>query len=239
MEFSNNLDVDIQDGGVELNQVERGRKIFLSKNTWLNLAECGPHVEKALEENREYMCTINEVKDIRVHLTPFNGIMYVHVRVWWQGRPTRKGITLLGENWNQLASHLTRSPETVLGVAVMKRMMKERLAAALCKPSEVLMDIWSSQVPEMSAELAMLHVEVPKPREFILQLAEEACKSPELPQTDVSEQAMLACAGVIDDQAAQAKEAQEVILERPHQTYKRVLLFHMPSIKSSVLADYQ
>ena len=262
MEISE-LQIDVQQDFVELKQVEKARRIFLTKETWLNLAECRDNVEKALKENREYECTIDEIKDIRVHTTIYKNILYVHVRVWWHERPTRQGITLVAGDWNQLACHLTSTPENVLGVEVMTRLVKEQLTDHIRKACQGCMNAWCSQRdheclmrPKVTAEAAMKHVQPPNPRDFIYQLAKEAWIHPETSQNtpttnnnpntrknknqDVTR--ALEIELEIEEEPVQEKKllpaTPEIILERPYQTYKKVLMFHWDNIKVDMLEEY-
>ena len=214
------IEVDVQDRGVEIKHVNKDKSIFLSKEAWQNLSECHLRLEKALKDNEEYMCTLDASKDLKAHTTSFNNKMYLHVRTWWNDKPTKTGVALLEEDWNLLTPYLTRNPETVLGVVVMKRMIEERLAECIRLACTGCVNNYPSQRdhaclmhPNLTADSAMKRVVVPPPKDFILELAKEAHK--------------------------QESQDAQVILERPHQTYKKILLFHMDVIKCSVVKNYQ
>ena len=120
---------------------------------------------------------------------------------------------MLYDDWHTtLAPHLTRSAETQLGVDVMKRMMEQRWREAMRKACEGCVHGWPSQRDhECLMERDTLAARVADnidvaPRDFILQLAKDACK-------------------------------EDIVLEMPHQTYKRILLFHMPAIKAGLCED--
>ena len=207
------VEVNVQDQGVEVRQVDKDKRVYLSKDAWQILSECRHDVEKALEKGEEFQYTLDAVKDIRVHTNKFNDKMYAHIRFWWRDRPTKIGVSMLYDDWHScLAPHLTRSPETKLGVAVMKRMVEQKMREAMHEACEGCVHGWPSQRDhECLMERKALATSVAEkidiaPKDFIMQLAKEACK-------------------------------EDIVLEMPHQTYKRVLLFHMSTIKEEMLEE--
>lgn len=175
------LRVNVENYGVELHQPDRVKRVFLSVSAWENLIACQKQITLALKGKEKYSFKIDEIKDIRAHTNVYKENVYVHIRTWWQDRPTKKGVALTLEDWNILCSYMTESDEMTLGLEVMNRL----------KGNEGSSDGWDSQI-----DRTRLVDGVVLPEEFVLLLAKDACKK-------------------------------GFILETPHDTYKRIKLFHL------------
>ena len=124
-------------------------------------------------------------------------------------------VPLLEKDWEELKSHMTENAETSLCISVMKQMLKNRLLEAIQAQCEGCCNDWPSQSdyeclmePKTTAELALATVVKDfQATDFILQLAQEACK-------------------------------ENLILETPHQTLKRLMQFHRDGIQRELLDDY-
>ena len=193
---------------------EKEKQIFLRPHAWDTLSEYKTQLDNALTCNKNVQWKIDEDKDIRLHTGTFKNKVYIHIRYWWKDRPTKMGVAMLQDDWDQLTPHLTRSAETNLGISVMKRMVQHKMRDAIHASCEGCINDWPSQTDheclmerQVSAAAAIgkvvkdLH-----PKDFILFLAKEASK-------------------------------ENIILETPHQTYKKVMLFHLDTIKEEVLAE--
>ena len=207
--------VDVQNFGVMISQPEKERQVFLYDSAWKSLAASKKKITKALKAERETQLQIDEVKDIRVHITTFQDKCYVHIRRWWNDKPTKNGVALLEEEWDQLKTHLGDNEETSLGVSVMKRMVRERMQDAMRATCEGCVKDWASQTDhdclmerQSTAELAVKKAMKDLPVcDFIHRFAQEAAK-------------------------------ENLVLESPHQTYKRIMMFHADEIREEVVADF-
>ena len=99
--------ISVLGDGLELKQVEKDKRIFLSRDAWQNLSECRNQIEEALKDHEDFRWTLDDKKDIRVHVNTFNNKTYLHIRTWWNERPKKMGVALLPEDWPVLAAHLT------------------------------------------------------------------------------------------------------------------------------------
>ena len=204
--------VEVQTFGVDIKQEEKKKQIFLSTSAWSLLAECKTQIDKALETNTVMQQTIDDRKDIKVHTSSFNGKTYLHIRAWWQNRPTKNGVSFLQNEWEELKDHLTMSAESTLGISVMKQLIQKRLQDVIRDICDGCINDWPSQRDHIclveiadTTEKAVNKIkEDIVAKDFILLLAKEANK-------------------------------QDLILEIPHQTFKRVMAFHWDSIKEDIV----
>ena len=207
--------VNIQANGVDISDPEKKREIFLSKNAWENLVECRKQVEHALKGKYELHWKIDAEKDIRAHTGQYHDQWYVHIRYWWQDRPTKRGVAIFEGQWENFTHHMIENPEFGLGRAVLKQLIKQRLSDAIRDRCDGCFNDWPSQTDHQclmdakaTAELVIKEVTYKIPvYDFILMLAQEACKS-------------------------------KLILETPHQTFKRLRTFHASEIHAEILATY-
>ena len=209
------ITVDFQTFGVEIKNPDREKAIFLQPNAWACLVECKKQIDEIVKKKNEFQWKIDSSKDIRVHTNTYQGKGYVHIRYWWQDRPTKQGVSFLEKEWSELKSYLADSKEAGLGKAVFKQMLKERVHDILRNDCEGCIKDWPSQNDHeclqdqrSRAELCIERAQTKVTAiDFILLLAQAACK-------------------------------EKVILEMPHQTFKRILLFHSDHIQKEVVDQY-
>lgn len=209
--------VNFQKLGVEVSNTNKLKSIFLLSDAWQNLNECKKEVERSLEKKTELQWKIDNDKDIRVHTNIFKDKSYVHIRHWYQERPTKQGVSFLQEEWNELKTHLQEDRETSLGIKVMTQMLKGLVSDIMRNDCEGCHNDWPSQRDHdclmngaVNAGICIdrAHFDIKKQvPDFIVLLSQEAFK-------------------------------EKLILERPHQTFKRVAQFHIGSIKKAVLDTY-
>ena len=209
------ISVDVQTFGVDIKNPEKQKQIFLLPDAWECLAECKKQIDQALNEKNEFQWKIDTKKDIRAHTNTFKGTTYVHIRYWWKDRPTKMGVAMKKEDWEELKTQLTENDESSLGRSVMKQLVRQRVHDQMRLQCEGCTNSWPSQTdheclmePQTTAGIAIDKIMLDLPvYDFILLLAQEACK-------------------------------QQLILEAPHQTFKRIILFHMGDIKKEILSEY-
>ena len=207
--------VDVQTFGLVISDNERQKQIFLGTKAWECLVECKNQIDQALKEKKESQWTIDDSRDLKVTNNAFQGKWYLHIRHWWKNRPTKMGVSLLEKDWEELKSHMTENAETTLGISVMKQMLKNRLRKAIRSQCDGCQNDWPSQSdhdclmePQTTAELALDTV------------------VKDFPVTDFILQ------------LAQAAVKENLILETPHQTLKRLMQFHREGIQRELLDDY-
>jgi len=210
------VSVDIQTFGVEIKNPDRERVIFLYPNSWECLVECKNQIEQALKGKLEFQWKIDVDKDIRAHTSMYQGQCYLHIRYWWKDNPTKRGVAFLEKDWEELKSHMKESAETSLGVSVVKQMLRERLHDIIRSQCEGCDNNWPSQ---MDHDCCLM--EGKTTAEFSIDKA----------VTKVT---------AIDFIMLLAQEAckRKLILEMPHQTFKRIMLFHIQEIKQEVIESY-
>ena len=204
------LTVNVKDFGIELVQEEKNKSIYLPLSAWKNLVACRVELEKALEDKKEGRWTLDEDKGLRVHTNSFQNKTYIHIRVWWNEKPTKRGLALHQDGWEILKNFLLPGLEMELGIEVMKTAMREQMKQKVFDECDGCVNSWASQRdheclmdPELTSIRAMAKVSV-LAADFIEDLAKEACK-------------------------------QNFILETPHETYKRIRLFHLRTIEKDLL----
>ena len=204
------LTVDIQEKGVELLQLGYDRRIFLTCDVWENLVACGRQVDEALKTKQEAQWKIDEtLRDIRIHIKSFNDKLYLHIRCWWNDHPTKLGVSLLQDDWNHLKTYMTPNKEMSLGLTVMKKLLEKRFKDAKFAACDGCMNDWPSQ------------------RDHVHLMAPETTSKIAMDNVSVHPHDFI---------QALAKEACKIkfILESPHQTFKRISLFHLKEMKQDI-----
>ena len=118
------VEVNVVNAGIEIKD-NRGNQITLTKDAWESLCACDVQLSKALSDDVEIKFDLDE--NIKAHTSKFNGKIYVHIRSWWKGFPTKKGVCLLKENWRDLSQHLTPTPDMMLGVDVLRKIIRNKV----------------------------------------------------------------------------------------------------------------
>ena len=119
------VEMKVWDHGVGVKQGAKNRDIFLNKKAWQGLCACRIQLNEAIRAEKEFQRTLDERRDNRVHTNMYRNKMYVHIRSWWNGRPTRTGVSMVIGEWNQVQLYLDPSDEMRLGVEVLRRTLKE------------------------------------------------------------------------------------------------------------------
>ena len=196
--------------GVEIvgNTNKPDNYIKLSPTAWEKLvsyrAAIAEHVELGLENA---WVVVEEPEEVRVSTSIFNGRMYVHIRTWFDGRPTKRGTST--SDWEALDRRLTGNVEIDLGCQVYERMVKEAISLEIKKMCEGCELECASQTDHdcmmRHEELTTRALETVKIRApaFILELAKDA-------------------------------KRKGLILERPNETYRRVESVHAYDIRMRI-----
>ena len=117
------------------------------------------------------------------------------------------GISILEKDWEELKSHMTTNTETSLGILVMKQMLKNRVSNAIQSQCEGYCNDWPSQRD---------HVCLMEPKTTVKLAMDTVVK--DFPIT------------VFILQFAQEACKENLILETPHQTLKRLMQLHRDGI---------
>ena len=210
------IEINVLNHGVELKQVAKEREIFLSKEAWLSLSACRAQLDESLRCDKEIQCTLDEKRDIRAHTNTFKDKTYLHIRSWWNGRPTRTGVSMLLGDWDLLKLQLDPSDEMKLGLEVLRKMLTEGTREAMRDNCEGCVHDWPSQ----------------RDHECLMNSKSMATYTLDKLLKDLSP------AEFISLMAAEAYKEGEVILEMPHQTLKRILSFHLDELKKEILSHF-
>ena len=103
----------------------KNREIFLNKMAWQVLCACRIQLNDAILAEKEFQRTLDERRDIRVHTNMYRNKMYVHIRSWWDGRPTRTGVSMMLREWDKVKLYLDPNDEMRLGIELLRRTLKE------------------------------------------------------------------------------------------------------------------
>ena len=211
------ITVDFQAYGVDIRENANSNRVFLEPATWEIFMEYKNQIEQAfkLKKEQTWQLQKDEKTNIIAHTNSFKNKFYLHIRHWWQERPTKMGITVKVDGWMVLKSHMSDNPETVLGKSVFIQILSSKMSKLLSADCEGCEKSWASQRDhecltnaQEKAELCIdKAVSKIKAVDFIKALAEEAWQ-------------------------------QDLVLETPHQTLKRILQFHIRDIKTDVLGSF-
>ena len=209
------LTVEVQTTGVLIKNDDKGKQIYLQPKAWECLMECKNQIEQALRLEKEHQWNIDAEKDIRVHTNNYQGQCYLHIRHWWKDRPTKMGVAVLKNEWKDLKSYMVNSPETTLGISVLKTLLQEKVSDIIHAACEGCDKSWPSQKDHECLQDTKMKAEL--------------CIDKALTEL-----------AAIDFISALAQEArkEKLILEIPHQTLKRILQFHSEGIKDAVLEQF-
>ena len=208
------LRVNIIESGVNIEHEYKKQSITLDGNAWEKLVECSDEVVQATKDKANRDWVLQPEKNIRINTSIFNNAVYIHIREWNEGYPTRNGISFFEKAWKDLSMHFVHPAEMKLGKKVMTTMMRLEAKSQMPKACEGCVSAYPSQrdhdclmQPEILALNVMDKIDI-KPQPFILMLAQEAVK-------------------------------EDIVLERPYETFKLVKFTHLEAIKDAVVAaDY-
>ena len=208
------VEVNVLEAGIEIREVNKERQITLSKDAWESLCACKVQLSNALSDDVETQFDLDE--NIKAHTSKYNDNIYLHIRSWWNGFPTKTGVSLRKLDWEQLEHHLKQGPDMKLGVKVLHSLISKFVGDYMRVDCEGCLKDWPSQTDHAclmnTQQLAAAAVEKATnnlcPAQFISALANEAYK-------------------------------EKIVLDsRPFQLLKKLQLFHMDDIKKEILSCY-
>ena len=152
---------------------------------------------------------------MRAHTNAWKGKWYLHIRHWEHDRPTKNGVSLhLPDEWNELQKHLT-NPELELGKKVFRNLVKENLTRLITESCDGCLHNWPSQTDHECLMNAKIQAEIYMGKA-------------------VAEVNVLHFIASLADAACDEK----LVLEKPHQTFKRAMQVHLKDIMEDVMKDF-
>ena len=210
------LRVNFIDFGVQIDNLLKKTSITLKPSAWETFVACRDKVAASIKSRQLVDVTIDEENDIRVSISIYNNRVYLHMRQWYKHYPTKTGVTFIEQDWYELANLLKPSAESELAKKVMTTMLRLETKIMVGEQCEGCAQEWPSQTdhdclmnPAATATLAMGK-------------AVDKIK----PQDFIW---ML----------AQEAMKEGIVLERPHETFKRIKMFQLEDIKNAIVElDY-
>ena len=93
----------------------------------------------------EWILSEKEDVVIRASVEEFKDTIYMHVRKYWKGNPTRTGVSLKMEEWNVLRDLLKMDPEIEMAIDAAVVLCKEKLPQAIRESCDGCQNSWGSQ----------------------------------------------------------------------------------------------
>ena len=204
------LTVQYQDEGVCISNADKN--IHLSTDAWEHLIRLRKDIDHALKNPSEISWKIDEQNNIQVQINNFQDKWYFHIRKFWKSGPTKTGIAVLASEWKEFKTHLKPSAESKLGLEVYTAMVGERVGELVRAACDGCQQEWSSQL-------------------------NHACIMDARTTAEQQMNAAVMKVTALDFILELAKKAHEkkVILEKPHQTFKRIVQFHLKEVKDGIV----
>lgn len=119
------ITVDIKpSGGALLSRYEKNQQIFIPRENWLRLISLKDTIQSNIDSKSEERWALGN--ELYVLTSIFNGSVFIHIRAWWNDRPTKQGVSFPIHEWRHLYSFLNLDgDETDLGVSVFQEMLNE------------------------------------------------------------------------------------------------------------------
>lgn len=128
--------LEFSDFGVQLDDLEKDRTIFLDFEAWQRLVEIQNQIEQYLANGKDQQWILDEDKEIWAQVCRFKGGIYIHIRHWYNGRPSKHGVSITPTGWKVIKPHLIPKAEVTLGMKVFKDLIKEHLDKLIKKHCE-------------------------------------------------------------------------------------------------------
>ena len=194
---------------------QEGGSIYLTEVAWNRLCTSAQELDEAFNTKQETLILLDEDRDIIVHTEKFCGYLFLHIKKWYNERPTETGITVHQEPWKQLKELLIPTKSMTLAFDVMEKMLHAEVSAEMMKNCEGCVNDYPSQTDHdhlvMAEPMAMDALDkvvdrVYTPR-FIAQLADAA-------------------------------QEQGIILHHPYQDYMSVMECCRDKLRESIVSCY-
>ena len=208
------IEINVLDASIEIKEVHKDRQITLSKEAWQSLCACKSQLDQALQEGAEIQFDLDD--KVKATTNNFNDKTYLHIRSWWNGHPTKQGISLREQDWGQLDGHLKQGDDMTLGIEVLRRMLKRKVGDYMRLECEGCVKDWPSQRD---------HECLMNTQQFAAQALEKVVNNLDPTQ-------------FISAWAVEANKRKLVLDSRPMQLFKKLLVFHLEAIKKDILKSY-
>ena len=201
--------------GVEIKDIPKGKRVFLNPKAWEHLMQCKHQIDQTLglQKDGQWKLDEEEGEDLRAHVSIYLGNCYLHIRHWYKDRPTKKGVSMMAQDWVVIKAYMMESPETSLGIKVLKQLLKKKISKLLEENCDGCVNDWPSQTDHECLQdgKAQLYIDKAVSQvstvRFIASLAEAACE-------------------------------EKLVLQTPDQTFKRIMQFHIKDIKNDVSEEF-
>ena len=196
--------VNFVSNGIELTDELKHTKVFLQTKAWEQLKNITEDIDFAFKNQK--ICTWILLKDsmfdVRVHTSFFNDTFYLHIRHWknyfHKDLATSNGVTLIASTWKVLKSYMVESTEEKLGKEVLSILLESQISTVKSRSCLGCKKDWCSQRDHACLMNETTDIEYLKAIREVTVFA------------------------FIKELAAKAYE-QKVILEIPHQIYKKLI----------------
>ena len=142
------LRVNFECDGVLLRKdIIKDQKIFIPRNSWLQLIESRPTIDEHLTNKKEKNWRIGN--NLRASISIFNDKCYIHIRRWFRDHPTKEGVTLHTPEWSYLSSYLCLDKEHELGISSLVNIMSQDLNNFLKQNCDGCKNSWNSQTDHL------------------------------------------------------------------------------------------
>ena len=139
------ITVDIKPcGGALLSRYVKNQHVFIPRESWLRLIILKDTIQATIDSKNEERWSIGN--DLYVNTSLFNDGVFLHIRAWWNDRPTKQGVSFPLHEWHHLSSFLNLDDgEVILGISVFQNMLNEAVGDFIKKNCEGCLENLPSQ----------------------------------------------------------------------------------------------
>ena len=121
------ITIDKTTHGVELvRYAAKKQQIFIPTKNWLKLIQHKDDIDEAMSKKEKKTWTLG-AEDLLVGTSLCKDDIYLSIRFYYEGRPTKQGVTMPIHDWTQVANSCTMDEETKMGLSVFESMLKTRV----------------------------------------------------------------------------------------------------------------
>lgn len=129
------ITVDLKaDGSMLLTRYQNNQQIYITRDSWLQLVALKDVIQKKLDSKTSERWPIGN--NIYAVTSLFNDSMFLNIRVWWNEKPTKQGVTMSIQEWRHLYNFLHFDDEAVLGISTLEDMLSEAVGKFIKKHCE-------------------------------------------------------------------------------------------------------
>ena len=103
--------IQFHEDGVLISR-ENQSQIFVPRLSWIKLVELKHTLQQHMKNRNQNNWVIGE--NLRVSVSVFKENILLHIRIWYENRPTQQGVTLNIPEWSYLLSFLHYDKEEEL-----------------------------------------------------------------------------------------------------------------------------